>query len=292
MTIDSGRWLKVLRSIDKERVEMIINLRRRLRKNAPAESTLSGDPAIPAGRRVYAVGDVHGCSDLFVRLTEAIDRDDAARGDADTTCVLLGDLVDRGPDSAGVIDHAMRWSQQRDVRLIAANHEEMFLTALEDIDAFRHFLRIGGLETIASYGVDRQAFDCASYAKAQAMARAVVPDAHRAFLGAAENQLRIGDYLFAHAGIRPGVELDAQSEGDLRWIREPFLGSDADHGCVVVHGHTITDDPHVRHNRIGIDTGAYRTGRLTALGLEGTQRWLIEARTDAGDSIAVTQRPA
>lgn len=271
---------------------MVAKLRRLLRRHIAQQTVIA--PAIPDGRRVYAIGDVHGRLDLFAVLTEAIDADDRARGLADTTCLLLGDLVDRGPDSAGAIEHAIRWRGGRGVRLLAANHEEMFLAALDDIEAFRHFLRIGGRETIHSYGVDAAAFDGATYREAQVLARDAVPASHRVFLSAAEDVVQIGDYVFAHAGIRPGIALDEQRGDDLRWIREPFLTSEAHHGVVVVHGHTITDEPVVRHNRIGIDTGAYRSGRLTALGLEGTRRWLIEARVDtpANGGIVIVQRPA
>ncbi len=265
---------------------MIGSLRQILRRRAPAP------PAVAAGRRVYAVGDIHGRLDLFHAITDAIDTDDRARGEANTTCILLGDLVDRGPHSADVVAHAIAWSRGRAVQLIAGNHEEMFLIALEDIEAFRHFVKIGGRETIDSYGVDPELFDGATYGEAMALARAAIPADHLDFLASAPGSIRIDDYLFAHAGIRPGVDLASQSDEDLRWIREPFLASHADHGCIVVHGHTITEDAVVRHNRIGLDTGAYRSGRLTAIGIEGTRRWLIEARTGAGDeAIAITQRP-
>lgn len=239
-------------------------------------------PAVPDGQRVYAIGDIHGRRDLLVALANGIDRDDAARAPAETTIILLGDLVDRGPESAGVIEFAMHWTQQRRVRLIAGNHEEMFLESFDDRDMLRHFIRMGGRETILSYGIDEARFEAATLDELQGLARAAVPAAHRAFLAAGEEQIRIGDYLFTHAGIMPGVSLTAQRIGDLRWIREPFLSSSADHGVVVVHGHTIVDEPEFRRNRIGIDTGAFASGRLTALCLEGPRRWLIEARGIGG----------
>ncbi len=233
-------------------------------------------PEIPAGTRVYAVGDIHGRSDLFAQVIVAIEEDDSRRGPAETTVVLLGDLVDRGPDSAGVIALARDWAQRRRVRMIAGNHEEMFLAAFHKRDTLRHFLRYGGKETVFSYPVDREAWTAASLEEAQEMMARVVPQADRDFLAGFEDMVRIGDYLFVHAGIDPTAPLDEQRTGDLRWIREPFLSHPGDHGAVVVHGHTISEDPQVRPNRIGIDTGAYHSGRLTVLGLEGAGRWLFE----------------
>ena len=247
--------------------------------------------AVPLGERVYAVGDVHGRLDLFAALARAIDADDTERGAAQTTVVLLGDLVDRGPASADVLDAAMAWQRRRKVRILAGNHEEMFLLSFYRPAAFRNFLRVGGRETILSYPVDPVAFKGADLDEAQLMMCAAVPQSHIDFLESLEDQIRIGDYLFVHAGIMPNLPLDEQRQEDLRWIREPFLTCPDDHGCVVVHGHTITEDAAFRHNRIGIDTGAFMSGRLTALGLEGNQRWLIEAKEDA-TGIATVARPA
>ena len=247
-------------------------------------------PAIPAGSRVYAVGDVHGCLALFNMLIAAIEADDAARKGADTTIVLLGDLIDRGPDSAGVVVAARALAARRKVRLLMGNHEEMMLDALQSTEVLKHFLRYGGRETVLSYLADPAAYHLAEIDAAQALFRAAVPPEHLAFLQAMEDQIAIGDYLFVHAGVRPEVLLDQQRVADLRWIREPFLSHRNSFGPVVVHGHTITDKPEVRPNRIGIDTGAYRTGRLTALGLEGTARWLIEAVTDEQGAVSAASR--
>ena len=233
--------------------------------------------AIPPGQRVYAVGDVHGRLDLFEALVEAIDADDAAAPPADTTVILLGDLVDRGPDSAGVIALVRAWQWRRRVRILAGNHEEMFLRSFSSPETFRHFLRHGGRETVLSYGVDRTAFAHADLEEAQEMMRAAVPAGDIAFLRGFEDMIAIGDYLFVHAGIDPAVPIEEQKVHTLRWIREPFLSHAAPHGPVVVHGHTICDAPEDFGNRIGIDTGAFMTGRLTALALEGTSRRYIEA---------------
>lgn len=237
---------------------------------------------VPEGQRVYAIGDIHGRLDLFEQLIAAIDADDAARPVAETTVILLGDLVDRGPDSAGVIDAAIAWGTRRRVRLLAGNHEEMFLDSLERTEVLRHFLRYGGKETVLSYPIDRTGYRELSLEQLQARMIEAVPRAHIDYLQAAEDAVLIGDYLFVHAGIRPGIALEDQSPGDLRWIRESFISDPRDHGCVVVHGHTITPAVEEMPNRIGIDTGAFQSGRLTALGLEGTQRWYLAAR----DAIA------
>ena len=255
--------------------------------SAAAES--APPPAIPAGRRAYAVGDVHGRADLFAALITAVDADDAARGAAQTTIVLLGDLVDRGPDSAGVVALARAWQARRPLRALMGNHEEMFLDSFDSEEVLRQFLRFGGRETVLSYKIDSVTYTAASLAETQALMRAAVPAGDIAFLRAMEDMVTIGDYLFVHAGIRPGVTLDQQRIGDLRWIREPFTSCKDSLGPVVVYGHTIYEDPEIGSNRIGIDTGAYQSGRLTAIGLEGTNRWLIEA-TETHGTISVSQR--
>ncbi|KHL24458.1 serine/threonine protein phosphatase [Croceibacterium mercuriale] len=240
----------------------------------------AGRPAIPAGQRVYAVGDIHGELSLFDALLAQIAADDAASAPARTTIVLLGDLIDRGPDSAGVIARARALQGGGDVRILAGNHEEMFLLSLTDREVFRSLLRHGGRECALSFGVDRAAFQAAELDEAQALVREAVPADVIAWLQGLEDMVTIGDYLFVHAGINPAVPLAEQQTKDLRWIREPFLSHGKPHPLMVVHGHTIVDAPEERTNRIGIDTGAYRTGRLTALRLEGTTRRFMEAAID------------
>ena len=245
--------------------------------------------AIPAGTRVYAVGDVHGRLDLLQVMIAAIEADDAACRPAQTSVILLGDLIDRGPDSAGVIAAARAWGSQRPVRILLGNHEEMLLRAMDSDEVMRQFLRYGGRETILSYLAEPDQYHRADLAGARALMQAAIPDEDLDFIRSFEDSIAIGDYLFVHAGVHPASPLDEQQTSDLRWIREPFLSHPGEFGPVVVHGHTITDKPHVRHNRIGLDTGAYRSGRLTALGLQGTQRWLIETQ-DMGDVITVATR--
>ncbi|MXO58140.1 serine/threonine protein phosphatase [Altererythrobacter salegens] len=244
---------------------------------------------VPAGQRVYAVGDLHGRLDLFDALIDAIEADDAAAGPADTTVVLLGDLVDRGPDSAGVVARARDWQRQRKVRILTGNHEEMFLKSFSDRDMLRHFLRYGGRETVLSYGIDRHVYNAAEIEDVQSMMNACVPQEDRDFIDGFEDMIAIGDYLFVHAGILPETPFEEQERKYLRWIREPFLSHAAPHGAVVVHGHTIFDEPDDRGNRIGIDTGAYCNGRLTALVLEGKDRRYLEA-IELDGAITATPR--
>lgn len=265
---------------------MISTLRQLLRlaaRRAPA--------AVPPGQRVYAVGDIHGRLDLFEALVAAIDADDAALPAADTTVILLGDLIDRGPDSAGVIAAARALQARRKVRILTGNHEEMFLQSFSKIEVLRHFLRHGGRETILSYGVSAAEYTAATLDEVQAITARAVPQADIAFLEGFEDLIEIGDYAFVHAGIEPGKPLAEQKTGDLRWIREPFLSHKDDHGRMIVHGHTIDKAVQLRTNRIGIDTGAYIHGLLTTLCLEGTTRRLIEARDSEG-AIAISARIA
>lgn len=255
----------------------------RSRKPAPERQPIAA--SVPEGERVYAVGDIHGRSDLFIALIEAIEHDNRDQGVAQTTVVLLGDLVDRGPDSVNVVALAREWQKFRKVRILAGNHEEMFLKSFDNLETLRHFLRHGGRETLLSYGVDKKAYTRASIEDVQQMMIANVPRADIEFLGRFEDMITIGDYLFVHAGIEPGVPLEEQEPGKLRWIREPFLSHDDPHGLVVIHGHTITDAPVDQGNRIGIDTGAYASGQLTALVLEGATRRYITAVDDGEGNI-------
>ena len=227
---------------------------------------------LPGGVRVYAVGDVHGRADLLERLHGLV-AEDAARAPAVTmVLVYLGDYVDRGPDSRAVVDALVRRPLAGfDAVHIKGNHEDFLLTFLEDASVGEIWLMNGGGATLASYGVEAPAFAYgpAPFEPARAAFAARLPADHLAFLRALAPRHAVGDYLFVHAGVRPGVPLAAQRGADLMWIREPFLDSDDDFGCVVVHGHTPAAEPVVRANRIGIDTGAVFTDRLTCLVLDG-----------------------
>ena len=239
-------------------------------------------PSLPEGRRIYAIGDIHGRLDLFEQMIARIETDDRERRDADTLVILLGDLVDRGPDSAGVIAAARDWQQKRAVRVLTGNHEEMFLRSLHDEAALRQFLRFGGRETVMSFGLTPEEYRTLSHADVMKQIERIVPADVIEWLETAEDIIVEGDYVFAHAGIDPASPVDDQSPSALRWIREPFLSHDEAMDVCVVHGHTIRDEVEIRRvggwpNRIGIDTGAFRTGRLTALGLQGSERWVMEA---------------
>lgn len=237
-------------------------------------------PAIPDGQRVYAIGDVHGCLDELDRLLVQIDADDAARDPAVTSLLFLGDLVDRGPASAQVVERVRRLAADRpNVRCLLGNHEEVFLNAIKgDERALRLFCRIGGRETALSYGMDAQAYERADYPELAAALRGMVSTADQIFLSNLEDLILIGGYAFVHAGVRPDCELEDQRPADLRWIRDTFLNHNRPLAKMVVHGHTISDDVERRPHRIGIDTGAFATGRLTALGLEGTEQWTLQTR--------------
>ena len=246
-------------------------------------------PAIPDGQRIYAIGDIHGRLDLFTALVQAIERDNNARKPAETTIILLGDLVDRGPNSARVLGSARAWGKTRNVRFLSGNHEEMFLLSFYKVTALKSFLKFGGMETLSSYGIDAESMAEMPFEQAQQTLLKAVPREDREFMRNFETMIRVGDYLFVHAGIRPKVALNEQAGHDCRWIREPFLSHEGDFGLVVVHGHTVTSDVEVRNNRIGIDTGGYMSGVLTAVCLEGAGRALIQTEIEPA-GIKITKR--
>ena len=230
------------------------------------------------GCRAYVIGDVHGRLDLLERLLAEIERDLAEQPSRKTLLVFLGDLIDRGPHSAQVIERLRTYGVPglRTVFLLG-NHEEVLLRILAgDAALITQWRWFGGAECLESYGVEPSAIAQLDDQAALEAVRAAIPKEHAEFIGSFVDTCGFGDYLFVHAGIRPGVLVEEQVQSDLRWIREPFLLDDTDHGCVVVHGHTISEEIDERQNRIGIDTGAYRTGVLTALVIEGEQRRYLQ----------------
>lgn len=245
-------------------------------------------PSVPEGTRFYVVGDIHGRLDLYEALIAAIEEDDSNSSPADTRIVLLGDLVDRGPDSAGVIARTREWQQDTRVRVLAGNHEEMFLAAFEKPEALRHFLKHGGRETVLSYGLSKKQFATLDLEEMFALLRELVPAADREYIAGFEEMIRAGDYVFVHAGIDPARALSDQKRSDLLWIRERFLSHEGPLEKVVVHGHTIFDRVMDCGNRIGIDTGAFRSGVLTALVLEGDQRRIIQACSEDGGPVEIS----
>lgn len=245
-------------------------------KKQTAPRGTAGTSSVPAGQRLYAIGDVHGRSDLLDLLMRriAVDAATAPRG-TQHTLILLGDYVDRGPDSAGVLTRLAAGPPSGfGMVCLRGNHEAVMQRFLTDMSVGAQWLKFGGLETLASYGIEPPpGLDQDRWmpvARSELARR--LPPPHDAFLRSLRLHLKVGDYLFVHAGIRPGVKLERQVPDDLLWIRDPFLDSKADHGMVVVHGHTVVKEPEVQANRIGIDTGAYASGRLTCLVLEGTGR--------------------
>ncbi len=246
-------------------------------------------PSVPQGTRYYVVGDIHGRLDLFEALIDAIEKDDAAQPAADTHIVLLGDLVDRGEDSAGVIARTRKWQKKRNVRVLAGNHEEMFLQAFEKPDILRHFLKHGGRETILSYGLSKKKFNSMSIEELFDHIPELISKKEREYIASFEDMIIAGDYLFVHAGIDPAKPIEDQKRGDLLWIRDRFLSHKGPLEKVVVHGHTIFDDVEERGHRIGIDTGAFRSGVLTALVLEGAGRRVIQTSEKNG-KIKISQQ--
>jgi serine/threonine protein phosphatase 1 len=260
---------------------------------APARPpSVGGKPArLPEGLRLYAVGDIHGRADLLVRLYELI-AEDAAHAPPGTELVLVyvGDYVDRGLESAKVLDRLIErpLAGFRTIHLLG-NHDAWLLAFLDDVEVGPAWLRFGGDTTLLSYGLRPMppADDEAQLEQLQKGLRECLPAAHRAFLESLPLSFELGDYLFVHAGVRPGVPLERQEPQDLLWIREPFLSFGGDLGRVVVHGHTVQPEPVLRANRIGIDIGACWTGRLCCLVLEGeTQRFLEATSRGAGHAAA------
>ncbi len=236
----------------------------------------------PEGQRIYAIGDIHGRLDLLDQLLTMIDADDATRGAAQTQLIFLGDLVDRGSDSRGVVERLMTLASASDnVRFLKGNHEELLIRVWEgDPRSTGLFHRVGGRATMLSYGMDPDHYDDADLTMLSTMIADHVPADHIEFLRGFDDWIIAGDYLFVHAGIRPGLSIEEQSPSDLRWIRTDFTENDDVHEMMVVHGHSITEYIDERPNRIGIDTGAFQSGVLTAIGIQGSARWYLSTAGD------------
>jgi len=263
---------------------MVLRLFKPDRRPQPAHAQ------VPAARRIYVIGDIHGRADLLADLHRRIledaaehrsaGKDEPGHGRAAHVAVYLGDYVDRGLESRQVIDMLLgRPLPGFQTVYLLGNHEQAMLDFQEDPAIGPAWMQYGGAATLFSYGINVQARLPAGVerlAHLSAELKRALPPRHLAFLRSLALMHEEGDYLFVHAGIRPGVPLDRQDRDDLIQIRDEFLGSDLNHGKIIVHGHTITERPEVRHNRIGIDTGAFATGRLTCLVLEGTSRALLQ----------------
>jgi len=224
------------------------------------------------------VGDIHGRDDLLKDMAERVSADMKDRSFDHAVTVFLGDYVDRGHGSRRVVEQLARGEWPTPITALAGNHENLLIAFLGNAEVLTVWQGLGGLETLHSYGVDVVLARAGrNFAEVQAAFVARFPEHHHRFLEKLDISTYIGDYFFCHAGVRPGVPLDQQSRDDLLNIRGPFLSSEAEHGKLVVHGHTPSVDPEIRPNRIGIDTGAYATGRLTCLVLEKDQRRFMHA---------------
>lgn len=238
-------------------------------------------PSVPDGTRVYAIGDIHGRADLLNRLLRKIGTDAVRAGADRNVLVCLGDYVDRGPNSKGVIDYMTSDPMKGfEVHCLLGNHEEIMLEFLRDPGFGENWILNGGDKALESYGITApdthsDDFNMADFKRLAAELREAMPKEHLDFLNSLILSHVEGDYLFVHAGIRPGVALDDQDPLDLIWIRETFTNDSRRYEKIVVHGHTITTTPDIHDNRIGIDTGAFHSGCLTALVLEGDQRTFI-----------------
>jgi diadenosine tetraphosphatase ApaH/serine/threonine PP2A family protein phosphatase len=241
---------------------MIVRLLRRGRTK-PA-------PKLPEGVRIYAIGDVHGRADLLDRVLTRTAAHIAAHPSVRPLHLLVGDYIDRGPGSREVIDLLIACAQTRETICLRGNHDIFIREFLQNPAALRDWSKIGGLETLMSYGLKPPISADGNVQKELARAfNAVLPDAHLRFLDSLPSSLNCGGYFFAHAGVRPGVPLTQQRDDDLLWIRDDFLLHENDFGKIIVHGHTPVREVDIRHNRINIDTGAYVTGHLSCLVMEG-----------------------
>lgn len=248
----------------------------------PGRATPSSEavaPQTPPDSRIYAIGDIHGRADLLRQLHRLIHEDAYRRQAPRNVVVYLGDYVDRGDESPAVIDFLLDEPLPSFESIyLKGNHEESVLRFLEDASVGPPWLFYGGVQTLRSYGVrpPDPPMNLHELARAQRELADRLPPRHRRFMVDLALTHAEGDYFFAHAGVRPGVPLDQQRAQDLLWIRDEFLLSEENFGKIVVHGHTITERPEVKPNRIGIDTGAFSSGRLTCLVLEGSQLGFLQ----------------
>ncbi|MHB8284018.1 MAG: metallophosphoesterase family protein [Caulobacteraceae bacterium] len=239
---------------------------------------MTPDWRIKKGERVYAIGDIHGRNDLFADLIKLIREDNAGRAKARTRIILLGDVVDRGPDSRGLIMRLMKYTHDSTRFIVLrGNHEQIMLAALAgDAGAAKSWLKHGGATTLLSWGLPEKLIVEEPLHVVMMEARKRIPRKVIVWMSHLSLYFRSGNVLFVHAGVRPGIPLVRQDPLDLLWIREEFTAVATLHPFLVVHGHTIFEGGlDIHPNRIGIDTGAYRTGCLSALALEGDRTWSI-----------------
>lgn len=246
------------------------------KKRAP-EDARSGVPKTPDDTRLYAIGDIHGRADLLIEIHEQI-RADAAGFEGRKRVIYLGDYIDRGLQSRQVVELLLEPQLPGfEAIFLKGNHEQAMLDFLDYPEATAGWLSFGGRETLQSYGITVTFMPLMKDMRALADALdEALPDEHRAFLEDGLLSWRCGDYYFVHAGIRPGVPLEDQHFEDQLWIRDEFIDSTRDHGAVIVHGHTITPEVEMMDNRIGLDTGAFHSGVLSCLVLDGEEQRLLQ----------------
>jgi len=228
-------------------------------------------PRLPEGVRIYAISDIHGRADLLKQLFSVIDADLARSRPQHPIHVFLGDYIDRGPESRGTLDLLIERSKSHETVFLKGNHEAFLVAALDDPSRFQDWSKYGGLQTLASYGLTPSLNpDRSEQVELMRQLKTALPEAHKRFLKRLRLTFTCGDFFFVHAGVRPGVRLGRQREADLLWIRDAFLESEDNFGKYIVHGHTPVREPEIRPNRVNIDTGAYATGNLTLLTIQGS----------------------
>lgn len=250
-------------------------------------------PSAPDGRVLYAIGDVHGRADLLVILLEAI-LDEVKTHQRPATIIGLGDYVDRGPGSREVLEllAGLSHAQGPELRLLRGNHEDTLLRFLENASQGPSWCDYGGRATLASYGVEapEASDDTEGWEAARAQFAEALPASHLELLRTMATSYEAGDYFFCHAGARPGVALNEQTESDLLWIRQSFLEDKRRFDKVIVHGHSVGEEVQADHRRIGVDTGAYATSALTAVKLEGTGQFILQTIRARENSFRVAKR--
>jgi serine/threonine protein phosphatase 1 len=251
-------------------------------RNSPNQGN-SAPASLPHGIRIYAIGDIHGRSDLLSRLLRCIEVDRRERPVDQALTVFIGDYIDRGPHSRNVIDLLLNWRENNEAIFLRGNHETFLPRFLADSKTLDEWRKCGGLETLLSYGLqpsispDRDEQERLAHQLANSL-----PKQHFDFLQSLEPFYGCGDFFFVHAGVRPGIPMDEQAEDDLLWIREEFLAYEQPFERLIVHGHTPVEAVDFRSNRINIDTGAFATGRLTCIVIEGCSITRLPASVQAG----------
>ena len=242
---------------------------------------------LPQGVRIYAVGDIHGRLDLLNDLLARINDDISSRPAIRPLSIFLGDYIDRGPSSRETIDRLIEHAAANESVFLKGNHEQIAIHCLRDRGLFERWLRLGGVETLMSYGITPgAASDDRQIVRLQAAFHDALPQSHFRFLRDLQSSFAFGDYFFAHAGVKPDIPLSRQKESDLLWIRQEFLSSHNDFGKIIIHGHTPTREIEVGPNRVNVDTGAFATGRLTCLVIDESSLSFIDTSDYAGKRAA------